>query len=347
MPKRVGFLYDRMLDKAFIRDCIRKACRHKMKRRAVRRVANNLDRYTDMTYELLKNDAYTPTPPHVRVIFDDSSQKERKIQTVPFWPDAVVQWVAVEAAKPVLMRGMYYYCCASVPGRGGARVYKRLKSALRNDKKGTKYAAEMDIRKYYPSLDPARVMAALGRKIKDRRYLRLVESIIRSGSEGGLAIGLYINQWMANCYLEPLDHYLKARDGVKYMTRHMDNIVMLGPNKRKLRRARAEAEIFMRERLNLQIKGDWQAFPVQARRVRAVGYRFGRGDILLRKRTLLRMTRQIRRIGKRQNAGLFIAKRQARSAMSRRGNTKHFASRRLMEKYGKIADFSAIRRAAA
>lgn len=345
MPKRVGFLYEKMTDKGFIRSCILKASRHKMKRRAVRRVIEDIDRYVDMTYEMMRDGTFIPTQPKTKTIYDTSSQKERTIQTVPFWPDAVVHWMAVEAAKPVFMRGMYYYSCASIPGRGAARAYRRIKSALRRDERGTRYAAEMDIRRYYPSLSVDRIMAAMGRKIKDRRYLALVEGILRSGGSG-LSIGFYINQWVANLYLEPLDHYIKSMDGVKYMTRYMDNIVLMGPNKKKLHRARRAAARFMDKRLGVCMKSDWQVFPTAKRAVSAVGYRFGRGYTILRKRTFLLLSRQIRRIGKRQSGGMTVSARQARSMLSRMGQARHYDSLKVKEMYRESVDSRMVRAAA-
>ena len=73
----------------------------------------------------------------------------------------------------------------------------------------------------------------MARKIKDKRFLRTVYSIIESCG-GGLAIGYYICQWLANFYLESLDQYIMTLPGVKYMTRYMDNITLLGPNKKQL-----------------------------------------------------------------------------------------------------------------
>ena len=149
MPKRVGFLYEKMADKDFIRATIIRASRRKRKRRDVRRVLKNLDDYVDRTYEMVKTERFVPTPPHEREVYDDSSQKWRTIKVVPFWPDGVMHWLLVEAMRPVLMRGMYHWSCASVPGRGGKRVSKYIRRILRDDPKGSKYAGELDIKSYY------------------------------------------------------------------------------------------------------------------------------------------------------------------------------------------------------
>ena len=218
MPKRVGYLYDKMVDRDFIRSVIQEAAKGRRNRRDIARVLADLDGYVEKTYELVATESFVPSAPKVREIYDESSEKFRKIKMVPFWPDGVIQWMLVTAMKPVLMRGMHPWSCASIPGRGGKRIHKKIRGALRNDPKGTKYAAELDVAQYYPSISGKRLIWALARKIKDKRFLRTVYSIIESCG-GGLAIGYYICQWLANFYLEPLDQYIMTLPGVKYMTR--------------------------------------------------------------------------------------------------------------------------------
>lgn len=332
MPKKVGYLYDKLLDRGFIRAVIINACKGRHQRTDVARVYNRLDEYVERTRELLATDSYVPAQAKERDIYDESSQKIRHIQIAPFWPDCIVQWLLVTAMKPVLMRGMYHWSCASVPGRGGIRIHKYIKSILRNDPKGTKYAAELDVARYYPSISIKRLIWALARKIKDKRFLRLVYSILESCG-GGLAIGYYICQWLANYYLEPLDHYIMTLLGVKYMTRHMDNITLFGPNKKQLHKARKLIAEFMQRQLGLTLKGNWQIYPTSKRMVAAVGYRFSRDRIILRKRNFLRFTRQCRKVKKRIDEGKPIAFRQAAGLLSRAGQLKHSDSHKIRVKY--------------
>ena len=332
MPKRVGNLKQKMHDRRFVRATILKAAAHKHGRREVQEVLEHLDDYATETAVMIALDEFVPSAPKERQIYDVSGQKWRTIEMVPFWPDAVVQWLLVETMKPVLMRGMCHWSCASIPGRGGARARKRIQRVMRDDPKGTKYAAELDIRKYYPSISIDRMMTALRRKIKDEPFLAIVESVLRS-CKNGLGIGFYINQWMANFFLEPLDRYVQGRPGVKYMTRYMDNLVLLGQNKRKLHRARQDIERFLRDSLGLGMKENWQVFQTARRLVAAVGYRFGHGYTILRKRNFLRLTRQSRRIQKRLETGRPVSFRQAASFLSRSGQLKHCNGLHARQKY--------------
>lgn len=353
MPKRVGYLYDKMLDKDLIRFVILESARHKHRRHEVRKVLTHLEKYVEQTYKILSEGSFVPTRPKLKTIYDDSSQKQRELKIVPFWPDGIVHRLIVEVMKPVLMRGMHPYSCASIPGRGGARIRKYLAHAMSCDPKGTRYACEMDIRHFYPSVPTRRLIRALGRKIKDKRFLRLIWAILRSCGQG-LAIGYYICQWLANFYLEPLDRLLSDLPGVKYYTRHMDNLTLLGPNKRQLHRARAAAEKFVQENLGVQLKKNWQVYrtaltstakaradPLSDRKrgfrrpraVAAVGFRFWHGRVTLRRRNFLRTIRQARRIRKKQAAGRPVPPQQAEAFVSRIGQFKHFDSFLARQKY--------------
>lgn len=353
MPKRVGYLYDKMLNKDLIRFVILESARHKHRRHEVRKVLTHLEKYVEQTYKILSEGSYVPTRPKLKTIYDDSSQKQRELKIVPFWPDGIVHRLIVEVMKPVLMRGMHPYSCASIPGRGGARIRKYLAHAMSCDPKGTRYACEMDIRHFYPSVPTRRLIRAIGRKVKDKRFLRLIWAILQSCG-GGLAIGYYICQWLANFYLEPLDRMLCGLPGVKYYTRHMDNLTLLGPNKRLLHRARDTAEKLMREQLGVQLKGNWQVYRTtlsqaaaarasrlddrrkalrRPRAVAAVGYRFWHGGTTLRRRNFLRTIRQARRICKKQAAKAHISTQQAQGFISRIGQLNHCNSFTVRQKY--------------
>ena len=332
MPKRVGYLYAKMENKAFIRATILTAAKGRDDRNDIRPVIENLDYYVDKTYDMVVSGSFVPSRPREKLIYDSCSQKHRKIKVTSFWPDGVMHWLLTEVMRPVLMRGMCHWSCASIPGRGCKRVRQRIKRAMRNDPKGTKYAVEMDVAQYYPSVSIQRLMLALSRKIKDRRFLQTVRMVLES-SGGGLGIGYYICQWLANFFLEPLDHFIMSLPGVKYITRHMDNIVLLGPNKKKLHRARQAIAEFMQNRLGLSMKGNWQVYPTKKRMVSAVGYRYAHTHVILRKRNFLRLTRQCRRVKKKLDAGKPVAFSQAAGLLSRIGQLKHCDSHGVRVKY--------------
>lgn len=137
------------------------------------------------------------------------------------------------------MKHMYPWSCASLPNRGGSRQSKYLKNKLINDKKGTKYCLYLDINKYFPSINKEIIIKKIEHKIKDGKMIKLIKDIIYT-CDKGLGIGYYLNQWLANFYLEDTDWFINSQKGVKYYCRYMDNLTILGPNKKLLHEAKNE-----------------------------------------------------------------------------------------------------------
>ena len=108
------------------------------------------------------------------------------------------------------------------------------------------------------------------------------------------------------------DHYL----------RYMDNVTLFGRNKRKLRRLRELIEKWLAAH-GLRLNGKWQLYPTEKRTVAALGYRFGRGYTLLRKRNMVRLKHSLsacRRAMRRHHA---IKPALAQGLLSRLGQMKH------------------------
>ena len=331
MPKRVGYLYEKMLDKDLIRQVIISGSKGKRKRSDVKKVLSDVDYYVDRIYEMVRDISYGPTTPRPVVIRDKSSGKIRIIGVVPYFPDGIMHRLVTEVIRPVLMRGMYAHSCASIPGRGNMHAINYVKRAL-NDVRGSTYCAKLDIHHYYPSLKPIRIVDALSRKIKDGKILALIYAILNSNTQQGITIGFYINQWLANFYLEPLDHMITSLPGVKYYVRNMDDMILIGPNKRKLHQAIDRISEKLKE-MDLRLKDNWQVFKIDSRGVDFVGYRFFHNYTLLRRRNFLKMTRHCRRAKKIFDDGDSVSFHSASGLVSRSGQLKHCSGLSIRKKY--------------
>lgn len=368
MPKRVGNLYQ-TITKDYIRSIILRAASERENRPDIKKTIENLDACVNRVYSMLMDDSYVPHKPRVVTIYDVSSQKFRKIQMLPFFPDCIIQWIVVDLLMPVLMKSMDAYSCSSIPGRGGHKLYRHFRRFIRRKHRHARCAVQMDIHHYYESIDIGILMAMLRRKCKDERLLRLVEVILRSTSQDGksLAIGFYLNQWLANFYLQSTDRLIHQGGAVRCYGRYMDNITFIGSNKRRLR-AKMREICESVKRIGLSIKGDYQLFPLQETRkarisrlrrqamrpssrkpllpccrdLRAVGFRFfGTGRIALRRRNWLRLRRQMIRIMARLPA---ISRKTAMSFLSRYGNIKHTSAFRIRAGYIKAPEIRAVKR---
>lgn len=276
---------------------IMKASLGKRDRKYVKKILKNIDFYANEISELLKNKRYVASPYTIKIIKDGSSGKERTIYKPKFYPDQIIHWALMLQLQPILMKGMYKYTCGSVPNRGTSLGQRKLRQWLDNDYKGTKYCLKLDIKKFYPSVNNSILKDMFRAKLKDKDCLLLIDTIIDSNQ--GLPIGNYTSQWFANFFLQDLDHLIKERLGVKYYIRYVDDLVILGSNKRKLHKVKIALDEYLTT-IDLKIKCNWQVFKVSKRPIDFLGFKFYYDKTILRKKTALRIRRRIRKINKKQ-----------------------------------------------
>ena len=262
---------------------------------------------------------YTPSPSTPKRRWDKSAGKWRDIYEPRLWPDQYIHHALVQVLQPAMMRGMDPWCCGSIRGRGIHYGMKALKKWMKNDPKGTRWCAELDIRHFYESLKPAVVVDRLRELVKDRRVLDLVERV----TAGGIQIGAYYSQWLANTTLQPMDHAIRESGlRVTHYIRYIDNITLYARSKRALTRAIQAIRQWLAAR-GLRLKDNWQKFRTAHRLTTGLGYRYGPGYTLLRKRNLLRLKRQLNSYYRKLRRGARIPVSMAFGLLSRLGQLRH------------------------
>lgn len=157
---------------------------------------------------------------------------------------------------------------------------RKIKTDLKNTSQ-TQYCLKLDIKKFYPSVDNEILKKIVRKKIKDSELLYLIDDIINSAQ--GIPIGNYLSQYFGNVYLNDFDHWIKEKKRVKYYYRYVDDIVILSATKEQLHTLLTEIQEYLEKNLNLEVKGNYQIFPVAARGIDFVGYRFYHTHTLMRK----------------------------------------------------------------
>lgn len=323
--KRKGFLYQDICSGENIIKSVLDSAKGKRKKRAIQRVFKDTAAAVIYVKSLLENKTYIPSKYVEAKIYDGLSNKERTIFKPRYYPDQIIHWCLINVIRPLIMRGMYKWSCASIPNRGGLYAKKACEKWIQTDPKATKYCLKIDIRKFYPSIDKDVLKRKLRTLIKDEDCLWLADSIIDSHSTG-LPIGNYTSQWFANFYLQDTDYFIKQKLGIVHYIRYMDDMVLFGPNKRELRKKFAELTKFVNQE-HLQIKGNWQLFNVTKRPLDFCGYCFGRDKTFIRKRITKRMRRKSFNYSKRPS------KHTASALMSYYGWLKHSDSYLLFKRY--------------
>lgn len=268
--------------------------------------------------KILEN-GFVQATPKKKMRWDKAACKWREIAEPPIWPDQYIHHALVQAIKPVMMRGMDPFACSSIKHRGNSFGQSAVKKWMQKDPKGTKYAVELDIHHCYQDTPPEAVMDRMRRLIKDYKTLDLIWRIIKDG----IVVGGYPSQWLMNTFLQPLDH--EIREGgwsVTHYLRNMDNFLIFGTNRRKLKRL----TVYIKEWLGgygITLNDTGQVFATKDRDPQALGYRYNREYTLLKKKNLLRLKRQAARYYKKKDRGEPVPAKQAQSFMSRISMLKH------------------------
>lgn len=298
-------LYQQIISEDNLRKAFFNAARGKRSRKDIQRILDNVDEHVAILHGILEREEFVPAY-HKPVQINDGFKMKKRHIIKPFYKyeqvvhHAIIQILAPtdkeiakdHSIKKIINRGAYEYTCGSVKGRGAHHGKRYIERWIRNDRKNTKYVLKIDVRHFFESIPHDKLKEKLRKVIADEKTLRLLDLII-DAVPAGLPLGYYTSQWLANFYLQDLDHFIKQEIwkpekekkiqqyvarmkrkgkgkfvipeypcGVKYMVRYMDDIVCFGANKRDLKTALERIEIYCSEKLGLEIKNNKQIFPL-------------------------------------------------------------------------------------
>ena len=290
--KRYGNLYAQICDINNLRLAAQNAASGKRRRSEVTAFFARLEENLEQLHRELTEKRYKTSPYDVFVKFEG---KRREIYKLPF-RDRVVHWAIMQVLEPIWTPQFTADTHACIKGRGMHSLLRKLREDLRNDPEGTAYCLKLDIRKFYPSIDHEKMKAVVRRKIKDPEVLWLLDGIIESAP--GVPIGNYISQYFANLYLSELDHLLKEVAGVRYYYRYADDMVLLAGDKPTLHGWLVLINDWLNVERHVDLKGNYQVFPVESRGIDFVGYVTFHTHCLARKKNKQGLCRKLAKLRK-------------------------------------------------
>lgn len=260
MPRTVNGLFDEIAPYRNLAEAYAKA------RKAGRFRPGQLEfeaRYEDQLIVLereLSDGTYRPQPLHT---FEIREPKRRTVSAAAF-RDRVVHHAIVRVLEPIYERSFMASSYACRAGKGAHRALLDASSLARR----FPFALKTDIRQFFPSIDHEILGAQLRRKIRCRRTLDLIGAILDNGKDEltreyemvwfpgdeardrvrrrGLPIGNLTSQFLANVYLDPLDHFVAERLGAgRSYLRYCDDFVVFGESIDALQRVREAIAKFL------------------------------------------------------------------------------------------------------
>lgn len=275
--KRIGNLYSRIYSIENLQLADQKARKGKKDQPGVIAHSKVADANILKLHDMLKNKTYKTSAYTTFKIYEP---KEREIYRLPFFPDRITHHAVMNVMEEIFVSMFTADTYSCIKGKGIHAAARAVVHAL-SDREGTQYCLKLDIRKFYPSIDHQVLKGLLRRKFKDENLLWLLEEII--DSTAGLPIGNYLSQYLANFYLSYFDHWIKEEKQVEHYFRYADDIVILFNNKSYLHALLADIKNYLQQELKLQVKDNYQVFPVAARGLDFVGYVFYHTHTQLRK----------------------------------------------------------------
>ncbi|ODS87273.1 MAG: reverse transcriptase [Chryseobacterium sp. SCN 40-13] len=319
--KRIGNIFQEIASLENLIAADGKAQKGKSKQYGVVLHKRNQEQNIMKLHDMLISKIYKTSEYNVFKVYEP---KEREIFRLPYYPDRIVHHAIMNVLEPVFVAVFTADSYSCIKGRGIHKASFNLRKVL-NKTEQTTYCLKLDIKKFYPSINHDILKSLLRKKFKDNDLLWLLDEIIDSAP--GLPIGNYLSQYLANFYLTYFDHWIKEQLGVKYYFRYADDIVILHHDKAYLRWLFEQIENYLYYCLKLEVKGNWQIFPVEKRGIDFVGYVHYHTHVRLRKSIKKRFAKMLKRRPRRESIASYI------------GWTKHCNSKNLLKKLLPDAQF--------
>lgn len=281
--------------------------------------------FLDSIINDLKNGTYQHSAPRKKHQFCTSKSKGKdgkwRDLYCPSLRDHIMQHMLMQASKEAFTRGMYRWCCGSVPGRGRSDVIRAITDWCKNDD-AWRFFVVLDIKKNFDNTTADHIRAALRRKIKDERLLMAHDMVINSAPVA-CPVGYYMSPWYANLVLEPIDHYIveglyKVRRGkrkplIRHYIRYQDDMLLMSSSKRDLEKAVQAIKEKLHADLGLEIKTSWEIKRIAeydvdgdivpgTYRIPYIGYLFDRTRTIQNGRNYLSTKRLSHRMRKKKEA---------------------------------------------
>ena len=183
----------------------------------------------------IRDGSYKPNPVRRKEIPKPDGSGVRKLG-IPTVIDRVIQQAVAQQLQsifePLFSDGSYGYR----PKRSAQQAIQKVKEYA---EQGYTYAVEVDLSKYFDTLNHELLMNILRKEIHDKRVTELIKKYLKSGvmedgvvckTEEGSPQGGPLSPLLANIYLNEFDQEMERR-GVK-LVRYADDIVVLTKSRR-------------------------------------------------------------------------------------------------------------------
>lgn len=292
------------------------------------RLLGYLKEHGEQLTESIRRRTYRPNPVR-RVEIPKDNGKKRQLG-IPTVVDRMVQQAIAQVLTPIyepqFSKGSYGFR----PHRGGKMA---LFKATEIVSRGYHYAVDIDLERFFDTVNHAKLIEILQRTIKDDAVISLIHKYLNSGvmvsgkyeeTREGTPQGGPLSPLLANILLNELDKELERR-GHPFV-RYADDGLIFCKSRRAAERVKESVTRFIESNLKLRVNRE-KTESAYVGKLKFLGYGFyirnGKCRLRLHQKTEAKMRRRLKAITSRSN-GMGYAKRKQALREYLRGWTEYY-----------------------